>query len=85
MTTRPTIVVCEGDQTGQELHEQALREATLSSAAEGIRSFDLGGDASTSEVADEVIRRLRQRRAQRRGALRRRCRCTRCRRALATC
>jgi isocitrate/isopropylmalate dehydrogenase len=41
----------------------ALREATLSSAAEGIRTFDLGGDASTSEVVDEVIRRLRQRRA----------------------
>ncbi len=25
MTTRPTIVVCEGDQTGQELLDPALR------------------------------------------------------------
>ena len=25
MSTRPTIVVCEGDQTGQELLEQSLR------------------------------------------------------------
>ena len=36
----------------------ALREATLSAAADGIRTFDLGGDSSTSEVVDEVIRRM---------------------------
>jgi isocitrate/isopropylmalate dehydrogenase len=41
----------------------ALRAATLSAAADGIRTFDLGGDASTSELVDEVIRRLEQRRA----------------------
>jgi isocitrate/isopropylmalate dehydrogenase len=37
-----------------------LREATLSAASDGIRTFDLGGDASTSDVVDEVIRRVRE-------------------------
>jgi isocitrate/isopropylmalate dehydrogenase len=27
-------------------------------AADGIRTFDLGGDASTSQVVDEVLRRV---------------------------
>jgi len=36
-----------------------IREATLGAAADGIRTFDLGGGASTSEVVDEVIRRIR--------------------------
>jgi isocitrate/isopropylmalate dehydrogenase len=36
----------------------AIREATLRTAADGIRTFDLGGSASTSEVVDEVILRL---------------------------
>jgi isocitrate/isopropylmalate dehydrogenase len=40
----------------------ALRDATLGAAAEGVRTFDLGGDASTSDVVDEVIVRLRRRR-----------------------
>jgi len=39
----------------------AIREATLGAAADGIRTFDLGGDASTSGVVDEVIRRMRER------------------------
>jgi isocitrate dehydrogenase (NAD+) len=38
----------------------ALREATLGAAADGIRTFDLGGSASTSDVVDEVLRRFRQ-------------------------
>jgi len=37
----------------------AIREATLGAAADGIRTFDLGGGASTSGVVDEVIRRIR--------------------------
>lgn len=37
----------------------ALREATLSAAAGGVRTFDLGGEASTSDVVDEVIIRLK--------------------------
>ena len=38
---------------------RAIREATLGAAADGIRTFDLGGEASTSEVVDEVVRRIR--------------------------
>ena len=33
----------------------AIRGATLGTAADGIRTFDLGGEASTSEVVDEVV------------------------------
>lgn len=36
----------------------AIRQATLGAAADGIRTFDLGGGATTSGVVDEVIRRL---------------------------
>ncbi|HEY5304251.1 MAG TPA: isocitrate/isopropylmalate family dehydrogenase [Acidimicrobiales bacterium] len=36
-----------------------LRSATLEGAAEGFRTFDLGGDSSTSGVVDDVIARLR--------------------------
>jgi isocitrate/isopropylmalate dehydrogenase len=39
----------------------AIRTATLGAANDGIRSFDLGGSASTSEVVDEVIERVRAR------------------------
>ena len=35
-----------------------IREATLGAAADGIRTFDLGGEASTTEVVDEVLSRL---------------------------
>jgi isocitrate/isopropylmalate dehydrogenase len=35
-----------------------LRTATLAGAAEGVRTFDLAGEASTSEVVDDVIGRL---------------------------
>ncbi len=37
----------------------AIRRATLGAAADGIRTFDLGGDASTSDVVDEVLVRVR--------------------------
>jgi isocitrate dehydrogenase (NAD+) len=40
---------------------QALRIATLGAALDGVRCFDLGGPASTSEVVDEVIARMRAR------------------------
>ncbi len=40
---------------------RALRRATLTTAMDGIRCFDLGGSASTSEVVDEVITRMRSR------------------------
>jgi len=38
----------------------AIRHATLGAAADGIRTFDLGGEASTSQVVDEVLRRVSQ-------------------------
>jgi isocitrate dehydrogenase (NAD+) len=38
---------------------QAVRQATLGTAADGLRTFDLGGDATTSDVVDEVVRRVR--------------------------
>jgi isocitrate/isopropylmalate dehydrogenase len=37
---------------------QRLRAATLEGAAAGIRTFDLGGEYSTSAVVDDVIERL---------------------------
>jgi isocitrate dehydrogenase (NAD+) len=37
---------------------RAIRSTTLDVAADGIRTFDLGGEASTSDVVDEVVRRL---------------------------
>jgi isocitrate dehydrogenase (NAD+) len=40
---------------------RALRQATLTTAMDGIRCFDLGGSASTSEVVDEVVARMRNR------------------------
>jgi isocitrate dehydrogenase (NAD+) len=39
---------------------RALRTATLGAAANGIRTFDVGGEASTTEVVDDVIERLRR-------------------------
>jgi isocitrate/isopropylmalate dehydrogenase len=35
-----------------------LRSATLQGAADGVRTFDLGGEATTSGVVDDVIARL---------------------------
>jgi 3-isopropylmalate dehydrogenase len=37
---------------------RAIRQSTLGTATDGVRTFDLGGDASTSEVVDEVVRRV---------------------------
>jgi isocitrate/isopropylmalate dehydrogenase len=38
---------------------RALREAALEAVADGTRTADLGGHASTTEFTDEVIRRTR--------------------------
>lgn len=37
---------------------EAIRDATLGTAASGVRTVDLGGSFHTSEVVDEVIARL---------------------------
>jgi len=39
---------------------RAIREASLEAVADGVRTADLGGHASTTEFTDEVIRRVRQ-------------------------
>lgn len=36
----------------------AIRDATMGAAADGVRTIDLGGHASTTQVVDEVLRRL---------------------------
>ncbi len=52
------------DHAGERGHAEArraaiaIRRATLETAADGIRTFDLGGHASTSGVVDEVVRRV---------------------------
>ncbi len=47
---------------GHEVSDVAasIRDATLGAAADGIRTFDLGGGATTSGVVDEVVRRVRE-------------------------
>jgi isocitrate dehydrogenase (NAD+) len=45
----------EGEQASR-----AIREACLEAVAEGTRTADLGGHATTSEFTDDVIRRVRQ-------------------------
>jgi isocitrate/isopropylmalate dehydrogenase len=36
----------------------SIRRATFGATADGVRTFDIGGEASTSDVVDEVIRRM---------------------------
>jgi isocitrate/isopropylmalate dehydrogenase len=43
-----------------EQASRAIREACLEAVADGTRTADLGGHASTTEFTDEVIRRTRQ-------------------------
>jgi isocitrate/isopropylmalate dehydrogenase len=38
---------------------RAVYEATLEAVSDGVRTADLGGQASTSEFTDEVIRRVK--------------------------
>jgi isocitrate/isopropylmalate dehydrogenase len=48
---------------GEEQPQQAgraIREGALEAVADGIRTADLGGHASTSDFTDEVIRRAKQ-------------------------
>jgi isocitrate/isopropylmalate dehydrogenase len=42
-----------------DLASRAIYEAVLEATATGIRTFDLGGSATTSEFTDEVIARVR--------------------------
>jgi isocitrate/isopropylmalate dehydrogenase len=42
-----------------DLASRAIYEAVLEATATGVRTFDLGGSATTSEFTDEVISRVR--------------------------
>ena len=46
---------------GEEAEQasRAIRDTCLEAVAQGVRTADLGGHASTSEFTDEVIRRVR--------------------------
>jgi isocitrate dehydrogenase (NAD+) len=48
-----------GDEEAQRAG-RAIREAALEAVADGIRTADLAGHATTTEYSDEVIRRTRQ-------------------------
>ena len=48
-----------GDEEGQRAG-RAIRESALEAVADGIRTADLAGPATTTEYTDEVIRRTRQ-------------------------
>jgi isocitrate dehydrogenase (NAD+) len=47
------------DDSASRAAGRAIREATLEAVSAGTRTADLGGHASTSEVTDEVIARVR--------------------------
>ena len=49
-----------GDERCVEVAHE-LRKATLGAAHDGIRCFDLGGQATTTQVVDEVVARMRAR------------------------
>jgi isocitrate dehydrogenase (NAD+) len=46
-----------GDEAQQP--SRAIREAALEAVAQGVRTADLGGHASTTEFTDDVIARTR--------------------------
>jgi isocitrate dehydrogenase (NAD+) len=50
-----------GYMNGDQAHQasRTVYEAALETVSDGIRTADLGGQASTTEFADEVIRRVR--------------------------
>jgi len=50
-----------GYMRGEKAHQasRTIYEAALETVSDGVRTADLGGQASTTEFADEVIRRVR--------------------------
>ena len=53
------VLLTHADDERVQTVGRAIREACLEAVAEGIRTADLGGHASTTEFTDEVIRRTR--------------------------
>lgn len=47
------------DYPAYQVAAERLRNATLEGAAAGVRTFDLGGESTTSGVVDDVIARLK--------------------------
>jgi isocitrate dehydrogenase (NAD+) len=52
-------IATAGARPEADLASRAMYEAVLEATATGVRTFDLGGTASTSEFTDEVIARVR--------------------------
>ena len=52
-------LLAHGDGSDAQQAARAIREACLEAVAQGARTADLGGHASTSEFTDEVIARTR--------------------------
>src|SRR5712691_8796264 len=52
-------LLAHGDSVEAQQAGRAIREACLEAVAQGVRTADLGGDASTSEFTDDVIARTR--------------------------
>jgi isocitrate/isopropylmalate dehydrogenase len=51
-------LLSHGDEAAQQAG-RAIRESALEAVAQGVRTADLGGHASTTDYTDEVIRRVR--------------------------
>jgi isocitrate dehydrogenase (NAD+) len=52
-------LLSHGDSDAAQRAGRAIREACLEAVAQGVRTADLGGHASTSEFTDEVIARTK--------------------------
>ena len=59
MILAAAAVLGYGDESAQEAG-RAIRESALEAVAEGTRTADLAGHASTTDYTDEVIRRVKQ-------------------------
>jgi isocitrate/isopropylmalate dehydrogenase len=52
-------LLSHGDAAAAQMAGRAIREACLEAVAQGIRTADLQGHASTSEFTDEVVARTK--------------------------
>ena len=59
MILAAAALLAHGDAEEAKRVARAIREACLEAVAQGIRTADLGGHASTTEFTDEVIGRVR--------------------------
>src|SRR4051812_21186026 len=59
MILAAAALLSQTDDEQGRLAGRAIREAALEAVAEGVKTADLGGHATTSEFSDEVIRRTK--------------------------